>query len=459
MKKVDLEFNELEESDLEALNDKLDSIIDGVAIITALLQDEEPEEPPVKPDPKYALDVFFYAFIGGEYKPRVWNDVEWRESGSFSVPNTFDKFNGDYPTPQWWYLMNNTLWFPEEAVTEGYIDNFFTNEAPTDPPVDPPPVDPPVDPPIGTGRFAYVGINYVADSAGHIDKSPDGWLPVSGAEHWGGIGCNLVRFMTRQYNFHNLGEPLRQNYVDYVKDAVAKIYSTGAGVIIEPHDFGRLYYNGNTYQIGQGIYTIEAYADFWRKIATAFKDVPGVWAYEFDNEPYSLSIGRDGWKQACQASISAIREVDTTTRIVIPGYHWSNASQWKVASKDLYLLEDPSDLLVFDAHGYADNDETGTYNSGYGPEDILITRYKPFVEWLEEHGKLGIFGECGVPDTSMGRVRLQNVLNYLTNHTENVIGFLLWAAGPIWSSNYPLNINPTSSGDRGTVDMLLSYKE
>lgn len=69
------------------------------------------------------------------------------------------------------------------------------------------------------------------------------------------------------------------------------------------------------------------------------------------NEPHDLAP-ETKWFDMAQASINAIREVDTNTLIMVGGNDWSSAERWIEQSDTLKFLKDPANNLAFEAHVY-----------------------------------------------------------------------------------------------------------
>jgi len=169
-------------------------------------------------------------------------------------------------------------------------------------------------------------------------------------------------------------------------------------------------------------------------------------------EPY-------GWFPAAQMAITAIRSIDTHAHIIISGYNYANAEQWRQYSDDLKNLTDPADKLIYDAHCYFDKDYSGRYKESYdssGADEFTgVVRIMPFVRWLKDNHKNGMVGEYGVPDNDLRWFKLlDNFLKYLS---ENNVNGCYWAAGSRWN-HYPLSVQPFVQADRPQMETLLQYK-
>jgi endoglucanase len=197
-----------------------------------------------------------------------------------------------------------------------------------------------------------------------------------------------------------------------------------------------------------------AFADVWRKIAERYKDQPAIFAYGIMNEPH----GTKGlWPAAAQACVDAIREVDMAHTILVCGDGWSGAHSWP-SINGKFLLSDPANRLVYEAHQYFDSNNSGSYKKSYDDEGahptVGVERLQPFIKWLEENDARGFIGEFGVPDNDpRWLVVLDNTLAEMKKHN---LGGTYWAAGPWWGG-YPLSVEPRDGKDRPQMAVLEQY--
>src|SRR5690606_32240365 len=204
-------------------------------------------------------------------------------------------------------------------------------------------------------------------------------------------------------------------------------------VILDMHNYGKRYVNGNKETIGSPALSIEHVTDVWQKIATRFKDKDNIWGYGLMNEPNAM-LASTPWIDIAQRLITEIRKVDMKTPIMVGGDSWSSAERWVEASDNLKTLKDPANNLIFEAHIYIDKDASGGYKKSYEEEEatptIGVERAKPFVTWLKENNFKGFVGEYGVPDNDpRWLVTLDNMLRYLQ---QNNVNGTYWSAGPWW---------------------------
>lgn len=229
-------------------------------------------------------------------------------------------------------------------------------------------------------------------------------------------------------------------------------------VILDPHSYGRYHFAGEQEAqiIGSERVPVEAFADFWAKLAEAVKGEPGLYAYALMNEPHDMGDAQR-WPRAAQAAVTAIRQVDTRTTIIVPGDDWSSAKRWKTGpNRELNTnVRDAQNNLIFEAHCYFDKDGSGTYRKSYSEEggspDVGVSYVRPFVEWCKDKKVRGFVGEFGVPDTDTAwLVTLDRFLAYLK---DNQIGGAYWAAGPWWGK-HPMSIEPEGIGRSRPADAV-----
>lgn len=261
-----------------------------------------------------------------------------------------------------------------------------------------------------------------------------------------------------------LGGDLDPTHLALIDDFVAKASTKGMSVILDIHNYGRYPEKGNV--IGStGGPTVANFQDLWTKLATHYANEPAVWAFDLMNEPHNM--GSVSWFTIAQAGIDAVRTVDNTHVILVEGDNWSKGSTWPQYNNNLKNLNDPADNLVFEAHQYFDNDQSGQYKNGNttvagagANVNTGVTLITPFVNWLNTNNLKGIVGEYGVPnnsDLTNWNTLLDNFLKYLQ---QNCVGGTYWAGGPAWG-NYITSIEPTKSGstyiDSPQMSILESY--
>lgn len=245
-------------------------------------------------------------------------------------------------------------------------------------------------------------------------------------------------------------------YVEYFnnyKRIVDYATSHGITVIMEPWqasvngDTGGATWRG---QLLGSVVDLYAFADFWGKMATIFKDNPLV-HYGLVNEPNNMSTMT--WFTVAQKCIDYIRNAGAKTPIYVPGNGWTGASTWKTSSAwydsatpqrdNAYgwlnanglgsPLWDPLHNLVAEVHCYADP------NAGGGTTDIasptvIGDRLKDAVTEARAHGYKVFVGELGFyAGATQARTLWTNTLAYVNANPDVIVGYTWWAAGsPGW---------------------------
>lgn len=299
-----------------------------------------------------------------------------------------------------------------------------------------------------TAAEEMVGVNFGSGAFGHGRPLPGlynrdfTYASENYFKEWNDRGVKLIRFPILwerlqpkpHQNLDSEQVRLLVQSLNYAKKYNQKI-------IIDIHNYGRYYDK----IIGQGT-TYEAYGDFLKRLVYELKDHQAIYGWDIMNEPHDMPTGY--WDKAAQVGIDAVRTHDKKRYIFIEGNSWASAKRWPQYSDNLKNLKDPSNNLVFSAHQYFDQHESGKYN----PEDmskvypnIGIDKVKPFVEWLKKNNLKGYIGEYGVPPHDpKWLVAMDNMLKYLA---DNCIPSTIWAAGPWWGNNI-LAVEPINGQER-----------
>ncbi len=271
-------------------------------------------------------------------------------------------------------------------------------------------------------------------------------------------GFSLIRFAFKWERIQrSLHGELHQGELSRMKAVVEAARLRNQWVLLDLHNYGRRKVNGASAIIGSPDLPVAAVADLWGRLAHEFKEYDNIWGYGLMNEPHDM-LPSTPWFNIAQACISAIRESDQKTTIVVGGDEWSGASRWLSVSDNLKDLQDPSDNLVFEAHLYFDADGSGTYRQSYeqegGSPETGVERAKPFVEWLQKHNLKGFVGEYGIPDSDeRWFVTLDNLMRYLQ---QNGVGGTYWAAGPWWGKHF-MAVEPREGKDQPQMKVLEKY--
>lgn len=270
--------------------------------------------------------------------------------------------------------------------------------------------------------------------------------------HWKAKGIRTVRFPVKWERLQPvLGQALDATYAGLIDKMLAQANQQGIGVILDVHNYARY----RRQVIGSRQVTVDNYRDLMQRIAERWHAAPALYAYDLMNEPHDDSDAK--WPQAAQAGIDAIRAIDPRRLIIVEGRSWSSAERWPQKNDALLALKDPANNIVFSAHLYLDQSGAGTYtdsrNAQVDPQ-IGVRRVKPFIEWLQLHGRRGQIGEMGFPDNDPRWIAAADrLLDYLQQQCVPVV---YWASGERWGRE-PMNLEPLDGNDRPQWRVLAKY--
>ena len=136
-------------------------------------------------------------------------------------------------------------------------------------------------------------------------------------------GFNLVRFPVHPKAWRERGA---ENYLLLLDQGIAWAKQFNMHVIIDWHIIGNL--RDELFQDKMYETNLAETLDFWRSIASRYKDEPTVAMYELYNEPTvtGKKFGTMSWKQLkelYQKMLSEIRPIDPSTVCLIAGFNWA----------------------------------------------------------------------------------------------------------------------------------------
>lgn len=260
-------------------------------------------------------------------------------------------------------------------------------------------------------------------------------------DYFVGKGMNVFRLPFRWERLQ------RAQYASFDASELARInafvsYATGKGasVVLDPHNYAR-YYNQ---VIGEGV-PVDAFADFWIKLANQFKSNDRV-IFGLMNEPNSMST--ELWRDDANRAIQAIRGTGATNLILVPGNAWTGAHSWTQSwygtpnAVAMLAITDPINNYAFDVHQYLDGNYSGTseqcVSTTIGAEKLV-----EFTNWLRQNSKRGFLGEFGGGRNATCYAALDNMLTYIDANADVWLGWTYWAAGPWWDE-YIFTLEPTN---------------
>lgn len=250
-----------------------------------------------------------------------------------------------------------------------------------------------------------------------------------------------------------------------LKAVVAEAERLGMWVFLDAHDYAERTTNGTQDLLGNGEYTYERFGKMWGAIAAEFAGYKNIWGYDLQNEP---KVSATVLLNAYQAAIDEIRKVDSNAQIIVEATNWASAYEWIYGDRQdkqypeystevawsykqnspwlLANLSDPQHKIVYEAHGYFDQDNSGTYTKGFANVDYR-KRFLPFLEWCATNNAKGLIGEFGVPynEHSSGDPRYMDILDgALQLFREYGMNATYWCAGAMYEGN-SLSCQPDKS--------------
>jgi len=301
---------------------------------------------------------------------------------------------------------------------------------------------------VSAEKLEYVGVN---ESCGEFGE---GELPGIYNKHYiypnidaikttieQGMNVFRINFRWERFQHELFGEFNEFDITEY-KKVVDATTAEGATVILDPHNYAR--YNGNI--IGSEEVPIEAFVDFWTKLAEIFKDNEKVW-FGLVNEPHDMET--DDWFKAARAAVDGIRATGAKNNILIPGNGWTGAWSWGKeawygeanADVSLRYFSSEDENILFEVHQYFDTDYSGTHDTCV--QRPCQNNLKEFVEWLKTNNLKGWVGEIGGTLNDECKECIEEVLEYLQENRDVIKGVQWWAAGPWWGHN-ALSIEPNA---------------
>jgi endoglucanase len=273
--------------------------------------------------------------------------------------------------------------------------------------------------------------------------------------YFAGKGFDTVRlpFMWERLQ-PTLMQPLDEQELGRLKEAVELIRSHQMRVILDPHNYARY----RDHIIGSKDVPIAAYADFWARLASLYANDDGV-VFGLMNEPYHVPIAQ--WLDAANAATAAIRnQGGARNLILVPGTAWTGAHSWMTPLDGepngvaMARLQDPGKNFAFEVHQYLDSDFSGTKRTCSRGDDA-VQALKEFTGWLKQGGFRGYLGEFGAPGKPRCIASLKAMVDVVEENKDVWTGWSYWAAGDWWPETEALNIQPTKDGDRPQLAALM----
>jgi len=299
-----------------------------------------------------------------------------------------------------------------------------------------------------TGQFR--GVNLVPFPTGWYNGAVESQFPTaSHIAYYKNVGMNAIRLPLSWEELQpSLGGELNARYLAHVREFLDLAQTQGMKVLIDVHNYAR--YRNSV--IGGTAVPSSAFTDLWKRLATALKSHPAVFAYGLMNEPHDTN---GLWHSVAQAGVDGVRAADTSRLIYVSGDNWSNSQTWPTVNPKPFVT-DPSNKIVYEAHIYFDDDFSGRYKTAIGSTDVAARaaqRLQPFLTWLKTHGQRGAIGEVGVPkDDSRWLLALTK---FLDMSDAVCLNWFMWAGGA-WKQDYELSLEPINGQDRPQIQLIRS---
>ncbi|MGW4436129.1 cellulose binding domain-containing protein [Streptomyces sp. NPDC004596] len=334
-----------------------------------------------------------FDFAAGQKVTQGWN-AKWSQSGT-TVTASNESWNGGLGSGASVSAGFLASWSGGNAVPASFKLNGTTchvDSGPTTPPpTDPPPTDPP--PSDGTAPALHVSGGKLVDAAGRtrqllgVNRSGGEFMCVQGYGIWDGPvddaavkaiadwKANAVRIPLNEECWLGLADVKPEyggtNYINAVKDLVARVEAHGMTPIVEMHwSYGQ--YTGNSAGCSDVHATCQKpmpdmrYApSFWASVASTFKDDKAA-VFDLFNEPYpdrATTGATDAWKcwrdggtcpgisyevAGMQDLVDSVRGAGAKNVVMAGGLAYSNdLSQWLT-----YRPNDPAANLAAAYHVY-----------------------------------------------------------------------------------------------------------
>jgi hypothetical protein len=348
-----------------------------------------------------------FDLAAGQKVNQGWN-AEWSQSGT-TVTAANESYNGSLATGASISAGFLASWSGNTAVPTSFQLNGTTCNIDAEPSPTPDPTGPP-DPGDGTAPALRVLGNKLVDAEGGtrrllgVNRSGGEFMCVQGRGIWDGPVDDASVKAIADWNANTVRIPLNEecwlglsniapeyrgaNYVNAVKDLVAKVKAHGMTPMLELH-WSHGQYTGNS----AGCSDVHASCQkpmpnmrytpsFWTSVASTFKDDPTV-VFDLFNEPYpdrATATATQAWQcwrdgDACpgigyevagmQDLVDSIRVTGAKNLILVGGLAYSNdLSQWLA-----YKPTDPAGNLAAAWHVYNFNScsNESCFNSTLAP--------------------------------------------------------------------------------------------
>jgi len=236
---------------------------------------------------------------------------------------------------------------------------------------------------------------------------------------------------------HDLNGPLDQDFLAQVRAVVEYAGSQGMDVVLDLHNYGKY----GDQLIGSTEVPVSSFADLWARIAGEFAGDTNV-KFGLMNEPQQATASE--WLTSVNAAISAIRDAGATQQVMVPGTYWSGAWSWTSSDNAAVLgapgaIVDPAHNFAFEVHQYLD--DTSGQNEWVVSPTIGKERLEAITDWASINGAKLYLGEFGVADNPTALSALNDMLKFMSEHSDVWQSASYWVAGSA-NPTYMYSVEP-----------------
>ena len=284
----------------------------------------------------------------------------------------------------------------------------------------------------------FVGINADGNERAFGATS---WPDPLGITYYMNKGINIFRILTLWENFdsNHTGTVPSSSNLTALTTLINQITNAGNWAIIDMHQSWRwqdINYDDSPTLLDSAdsngkTVTSATFANFWAAMANLFKSNPRV-IFELANEPNSMDSNlMVSFTNKC---IASIRNTGSTNIIMVDGNNFTNGASWLTNTDAngpnsvcmLNVVDSLPNRLLFDIHGYADINGSGT-NPTVIP-NIIANSLDAVTNWARVNNKKLFLGEYGV-GISLGALSELNIFTEYTYANRDV-----WVGGTYFGS-------------------------
>ena len=280
-------------------------------------------------------------------------------------------------------------------------------------------------------------------------------------DYYASKGLGIIRMpfdLTRAYPIPY--SALNVTEIDYMLSVVDYCLLKGMRVLLNPHNYGFIYDNRTGIQRAIGIDPegTNMFADFWSRMGATYKNYSNV-VFGLMNEPHQQTAGQ--WYAGAVPAIKAIRAVNATQLILIPGSSWTGAHSWNSSGNAAIwtgFTDDPLNNFAFEMHQYLDNDSSGQHNTC---AINCSTRLEDATTWLINNKYKGFLAEFAWTTDPSCLNESVAFMDYLSLNSNVWLGWTWWCGGPWSPTDYMFMLNPANLTppliDRPQMAVLLAH--